>query len=138
MTPGDRWSEKSAEAVVVTREGDEGLNGEEGGSPVFLEAAMRQCDEATTAGHGDQRSGARVRTESFRMDTSPQLSELPDADPHVRWCGRGPIPYADVRPAWALTWRWKSSGDLVAGIQAKRKVLAARGGLKEAWSESAG
>jgi len=43
-----------------------------------------------------------------------------------------------VRPAWALTWRWKSSGDLVAGIQAKRKVPIVRSGREEAWSESAG
>ncbi len=95
MTPGDWRSEKSAEAVVVTRKGDEGLNGEEGGSPVFLEAAMRQCDEATTAGHGDQRLGASAQREGLPLEASPQLSEPPDADPHVRWCGRGPIPYAD-------------------------------------------
>jgi hypothetical protein len=28
-----------------------------------------------------------------------------------------------VRPAWALTWRWKSSGELVTASQVKRSPL---------------
>ena len=32
-----------------------------------------------------------------------------------------------MRPAWVLTRRCKSSGDLVAGTQANRKVLAREG-----------
>jgi len=43
-----------------------------------------------------------------------------------------------VRPAWALTRRWKSSGDLVTGTQGNRKASAARRGLKEAGNEPAG
>jgi hypothetical protein len=35
-----------------------------------------------------------------------------------------------VCPAWALTRRWKSSGDLVAGTQANRKVLVREGGAE--------
>ena len=73
-----------------------------------------------------------------------QASEPPDADPLVRWCGRGIAGQTGyplsrfVRPAWALTWRWKSSGDLVTGTQGNRKVPTVRGALKEAGNETAG
>ena len=43
-----------------------------------------------------------------------------------------------VRPAWALTGRWKSSGDLVTGTQGNRKVTLARAALKEAGNEPTG
>ena len=43
-----------------------------------------------------------------------------------------------VRPAWALTGRWKSSGDLVTGTQGNRKVTLARAAPKEAGNEPAG
>jgi len=43
-----------------------------------------------------------------------------------------------VRPAWALTWRWKSSGDLVTGTQGNRKAATVRPTLKEAGNEPAG
>ena len=42
-----------------------------------------------------------------------------------------------VRPAWALTRRCKSSGNLVAGTQGNRKAGAARPTLKEAGNEPA-
>ena len=57
-TPGrHRRSEKSAEAVVVTRESDEGLNGGKSEALVSLGGAMRQSDEAPTAGYESERSG---------------------------------------------------------------------------------
>jgi hypothetical protein len=43
-----------------------------------------------------------------------------------------------VRPAWALTWRWKSSEDLVTGTQGNRKGVTARERPKEAGNEPTG
>ena len=40
-----------------------------------------------------------------------------------------------VRPAWALTWRWKSSENLVTGTQGNRKGVTARERPKEAGNE---
>jgi hypothetical protein len=41
-----------------------------------------------------------------------------------------------VRPAWAMSRRCKSSGNLVTGTRAKRKVTVARPALKEVDSET--
>jgi len=38
----------------------------------------------------------------------------------------------------AMTWRWKSSGDLVTGTQGNRKVTLARAAPKEAGNELTG
>jgi hypothetical protein len=43
-----------------------------------------------------------------------------------------------VRPAWALTWRWKSSRDLVTGTEGNRKGATVRERLKEAGNEPTG
>ena len=55
--------------------------------------------EASTAANGTGRSGADGLMERVverghvtgvpRLAASPQPTEPPDADPHVRWCGRG-------------------------------------------------
>ena len=45
---------------------------------------------------------------------------------------------ADVRPAWASTWRCKSSRNLAAGTEANRKGPSVSEGLEEAGSELAG
>ena len=43
-----------------------------------------------------------------------------------------------VRPAWALTWRCKSSENLVTGTQGNRKGVTARERLEEAGNEPTG
>jgi len=43
-----------------------------------------------------------------------------------------------VRPAWALTWRWKSSRELVTASEVKRRASDREAGVKEAWNEAAG
>ena len=43
-----------------------------------------------------------------------------------------------VRPAWALTWRWKSSRELVTASEANRRASDREDGVKEAGSEIAG
>ena len=47
-------------------------------------------------------------------------------------------PYADVRPAWALTWRCKSSRELVTAIEGNRRASDREAGVKEAGNEAAG
>jgi len=42
-----------------------------------------------------------------------------------------------VRPAWALTWRWKSSRELVTASEGKRRASSREDGVKEAWNEAA-
>ena len=43
-----------------------------------------------------------------------------------------------VCPAWLVTWRCESSGELVVAIQANRKASRVTDTLKEAGSESVG
>jgi hypothetical protein len=43
-----------------------------------------------------------------------------------------------VRPAWASTWRWKSSRELVTASEANRRASDREAGVKEAGSEAAG
>jgi hypothetical protein len=43
-------------------------------------------------------------------------------------------PYADVRPAWAHSWRCKSSRKLVTASEVKRNCMRATECGKEAWS----
>jgi hypothetical protein len=43
-----------------------------------------------------------------------------------------------VRPAWALTWGWKSSRELVTASEGKRRASSREDGVKEAWNETAG
>ena len=43
-----------------------------------------------------------------------------------------------MRPAWASTWRWKSSQNLVTGTGANRKLGTARDLMEEAGSETCG
>jgi hypothetical protein len=43
-----------------------------------------------------------------------------------------------VRPAWASTWRWKSSRELVTASEAHRRASDREAGVKEAGSEAAG
>ena len=43
-----------------------------------------------------------------------------------------------VRPAWASTWRWKSSRELVIASEANRRASFREAGVKEAGSEAAG
>ena len=43
-----------------------------------------------------------------------------------------------VRPAWASTWRWKSSRELVTASEVNRRALDREDGVKEAGSEAAG
>src|SRR5260370_13027113 len=43
-----------------------------------------------------------------------------------------------VCPAWALTWRWKSSRELVTASEANRRASDREAGVKEAGSETAG
>ena len=43
-----------------------------------------------------------------------------------------------VRPAWALTWRWKSSRELVTASEAIRRALDREDSVKEAGREAAG
>src|SRR3979411_1012477 len=45
---------------------------------------------------------------------------------------------SDVRPAWASTWRWKSSRELVTASEANRRASDREAGVKEAGSEAAG
>jgi hypothetical protein len=47
-----------------------------------LKAALRRVRQNLTKEYFD---GLGVP----RLATGPQLPEPPDADPHVRWCGRG-------------------------------------------------
>ena len=92
-TPGNRWSEKSAEAVIVTRESDEGLNGGKSEAPASLEGGMRQSDEASTAGHGIARSGNPSGASCGSCyDLNP-----PNRRMRTRMSGgvAGGIPYAD-------------------------------------------
>ena len=93
-TSGDRRGEKSAEAIVVTRKSDEGPNGEESGSTASLEGAMRQSDEAPTAGCGDKRSGTPVRRDTLR---SVRDLNAPNRRMRTRMSGGVAvgIPYAD-------------------------------------------
>ena len=43
-----------------------------------------------------------------------------------------------VRPAWAPTWRWKSSPEQVTAREGKRKGGRVTDRLKEAWNEAVG
>ena len=43
-------------------------------------------------------------------------------------------PYADVRPAWAHSWRCKSSRELVIVSEVKRNCMRVTECAKEAWS----
>ena len=43
-----------------------------------------------------------------------------------------------VRPAWASTWRWESSRELVTASEASRRASFREAGVKEAGSETAG
>jgi hypothetical protein len=43
-----------------------------------------------------------------------------------------------VRPAWASTWRWKSSRELVTASEANHRASFREGGVKEAGSEAVG
>jgi hypothetical protein len=43
-----------------------------------------------------------------------------------------------VRPAWASTWRWESSRELVIASEANRRASFREAGVKEAESEAAG
>jgi hypothetical protein len=43
-----------------------------------------------------------------------------------------------VRPAWASTWRWKPSRELVTASEANRRASDREDGVKEAGSEAAG
>ena len=43
-----------------------------------------------------------------------------------------------VRPAWALTWRWKSSRELVTVSEVNRRASDREDGVKEAGNETAG
>ena len=43
-------------------------------------------------------------------------------------------PYADVRPAWAHSWRCKSSRELVTVSEVKRNCMRVTECGKEAWS----
>src|SRR5208282_3095569 len=47
-------------------------------------------------------------------------------------------PIFHVRPAWASTWRWKSSRELVTASEANRRASFREAGVKEAGSEAAG
>jgi hypothetical protein len=40
-----------------------------------------------------------------------------------------------VRPAWARSWRWKSSRELATANEAKRNCMRATECGEEAWSE---
>ncbi len=71
------------------------------------------------------------RRPNKRLKSARRLSVHHVAAP----CGLGAC---RVRPAWALAWGCEFPGDLVAGIQAKRKASIVRSGSEEAWSESAG
>ena len=65
---------------------------------VFSEDAPPTGGQSFAAMRSIQWLGAGFRTR-FKTRTQP-----PSADPHARWCGRGPGqpgPYPDVRPAWA-------------------------------------
>ena len=42
-----------------------------------------------------------------------------------------------VRPAWARSWRWKSSRELTTANEAKRNCVRATERGEEAWSETA-
>ena len=46
-------------------------------------------------------------------------------------------PYPDVRPAWARSWRCKSSCKLATVSKAKRNCVRVTERGKEAWSETA-
>ena len=43
-----------------------------------------------------------------------------------------------VRPAWASTWRWKSSRKLVTASEVNRRAWDREAGVKEAGNETAG
>jgi hypothetical protein len=43
-----------------------------------------------------------------------------------------------VRPAWASTWRWKSSRELVTASEVNRRASIREEGVKEAGSKAAG
>src|SRR5262249_15854115 len=43
-----------------------------------------------------------------------------------------------VRPAWALTWRWESSPELITASEANRRASDREDGVKEAGNEAAG
>jgi len=76
--------------------GDEGLNGEKSEAVVSLEEAMRQYDEASTAGCGCACSGARAGIVPFTATSTFRTAGCGPACPVV-W--QGTIPYADYA-AW--------------------------------------
>jgi len=47
-------------------------------------------------------------------------------------------PFLFVRPARALTWRWKSCRELVTASEVNRRASAREDGVKEAGSEPTG
>jgi len=105
---GSRRSEKSAEAVVPARAGKGQTDGR-ANRPLSLVGVMpqkftevelpsrgpgeagasRRSEETLTAEEGDEDLGAQDGRGFRRSAVRPQPYEPPDADPHVRWCGRG-------------------------------------------------
>ncbi len=61
-----------------------------------------------------------------RVSTTELIDGLPDA----------PVRFI-VRPAWARSWRWKSSRELTTANEAKRNCVRVTERGEEAWSETA-
>lgn len=75
--------------------------------------------------------------EERRRDPSARPSMLVGGSPEMRSPRPNGLGLSCVRPAWVLTRRCKSSGNLVAGTQGNRKVAPVRATLKEAGNEPA-
>jgi len=85
---------------------------------------MAAIQIATGSSRTEQRLLATVRTGKFSrtIPTSSYLTEPPDADPHVRWCGRGA--YAPLsRLAW-IRWLLYRSSLIRAGINGVNYLLS--------------
>ena len=52
--------------------------------------------------------------------------------------GNAPVLILRVRPAWAQTWRWKSSPEQVTAREGKRQGGRVTDRPEEAWNEPAG
>jgi RNA-directed DNA polymerase len=84
--------EDRGEAPNGLREGTESLTAKRRtGSPAIDEQLMEEVCERENCQQALARVKANKGSPGMDRMTVQQLAEPPDADPHVRWCGRGGV-----------------------------------------------
>src|ERR1035437_3052605 len=122
-----RWGLKEAwskAAARWTRTGSRGLPGRTSEPLIAKSTAIKD--------RGGKSGGRAVKAVDLTSGDLRRVSGLETE----RAARLPPIPI--VRPAWASTWRWKSSRERVIASEANRRASFREAGVKEAGSEAAG